>query len=68
MARTAVGLFENPGAVDNVVRDLEASGFSRADVRVLGEPRDMPGSEPMSIPRTDFEVDLTRELDDDGSP
>ena len=62
MARTAVGLFENPGTVDNVVRDLEASGFSRADVRVLGEPRDMPGSEPMSIPRTDFEVDLTREL------
>ena len=62
MTKTAVGLFENPGSVDQVVRDLEASGFPSSDIRVLGEPREMPGSGLMSIPRTDFEVDLTREL------
>lgn len=62
MARTVVGLFENPSSVDDVVRNLETNGFSRGDIRVLGEPRDMPGSEALSIPRTDFEVDLTREL------
>ncbi len=62
MTKTAVGLFENPGSVDQVVRDLEASGFPRNELRVLGEPREMAGSGIMSIPRTDFEVDLTREL------
>lgn len=39
MAKTAVGLFENPDLVDEVVRDLEAGGFPRKDVRILGEPR-----------------------------
>jgi hypothetical protein len=62
MAKTAVGLFENPGSVDGVVRDLVASGFPQKDVRVLGEPREMAGSGVMSIPHTDFEVELTREL------
>ena len=62
MTKTAVGLFENPSSVDQVVRDLEASGFPRNELRVLGEPREMAGSGIMSIPRTDFEVDLTREL------
>ena len=62
MAKTAVGLFENPSSVDEVVRDLEAGGFPRNDVCVLGEPREMAGSGMMSIPHTDFEVDLKREL------
>ena len=62
MAKTAVGLFENSSSVDEVVRDLEASGFPQKDVRILGEPREMAGSGVMSIPHTDFEVDLTREL------
>ena len=62
MAKTAVGLFENPSSVDEVVRDLKASGFPQKDVRVLGEPRDMAGSGTMSTPHTDFEVELTREL------
>ena len=44
MAKTAVGLFENPASVDEVVRDLEASGILSKDVRVLGEPREMAGS------------------------
>src|ERR1035438_3063640 len=62
MAKTAVGLFENPGSVDEVVRDLEANGFPRNDVRVLGEPREMAGSGAMSIPHTDFEVGLIHDL------
>jgi len=62
MARTAVGLFENPVSVDAVVRDLEASGILSKDVRVLGEPLEMAGSGVMSIPHTDFEVGLTRDL------
>ena len=65
MAKTAVGLFENPGSVDEVVRELKASGIPQKDVRVLREPREMAGSGVMSTPHTDFEVDLIRELEDD---
>jgi len=62
MAKTAVGLFENLGSVDEVVRELKASGIPQKDVRVLREPREMPGSGVMSTPHTDFEVDLIRDL------
>ena len=62
MPKTAVGLFENPVLVDEVVHDLLASGFHRNDVRILGEPREMAGGGVTSIPHTDFEVGLTRDL------
>jgi hypothetical protein len=62
MARAAVGLFENSQSIHGVIQDLEASGFPRSDIRILSEPRDMAGSGMMSIPHTDFEVDLVREL------
>jgi hypothetical protein len=62
MAETAVGLFENSGSVAEVVRDLEASGFNRNDVRVLSEPVEMAGSGIMSTPHEDFEVALLRDL------
>jgi hypothetical protein len=62
MSKTAVGLFENSGSADEVVRDLVASGFLRNDVRVLSEPREMAGSGLMSTPHTDFEAALTRDL------
>ena len=62
MAKTAVGLFENPDSVDSVIHQLEASGFPRKDIRVLRESRDMAGSGVMSTPHTDFEADLTRDL------
>jgi hypothetical protein len=62
MTKTAVGLFENSGLADEVVHDLETTGFPRKDVRVLGEPREMAGSGVMSTPRTDFEVGLIRDL------
>ena len=34
MSKTAVGLFENSGLVDGVVRDLTAEGFLEKDIRV----------------------------------
>ena len=52
----SASLFENPGSVDEVVRDLEASGFPREDVRVLSEPLEMAGSGLMSTQHNDFEV------------
>jgi len=62
IAKTVVGLFENSELADEVVRDLEATGFLRKDVRILKEPIEMAGSGLMSTPHTDFEVDLTRNL------
>ena len=62
MAKTAVGLFENSELADEVVRDLEATGFLRTDVRILKEPVEMAGNGVMSTPHTDFEVELTRDL------
>jgi len=62
MAKTAVGLFENSGSANGVVRDLTATGFLEKDIRVLGEPVEMPGSGVMSTPHTDFEVGLIRDL------
>ncbi len=62
MAKTAVGLFENSGLVEGVVRDLTAKGFLPKDIRVLGEPVEMAGSGPMSTPHIDFEVGLIRDL------
>jgi hypothetical protein len=62
MSKTAVGLFENPGVADEVVHDLEAGGFPRNEIRVLGEPLDMAGSGLMGIPNIDFEVSLDRDL------
>jgi hypothetical protein len=62
VAKTAVGLFENSGLVDGVVRDLTAKGFLQSEIRVLGEPIEMPGSGVMSTPHTDFEVGLVRDL------
>jgi hypothetical protein len=55
-------MFENSGLADQVVRDLEASGFPRNDVRILSESLDIPGSGVMGIPNIDFEVSLNRDL------
>jgi hypothetical protein len=62
MSKTAVGLFENQGVADQVVHDLDASGFPRNEIRLLREPLDMAVSGVTSIPHTDFEVGLGREL------
>jgi hypothetical protein len=62
MPKTAVGLFENPGLADSVVREIEALGFPRKEVRTLAEPATFEVTGVMSFPRLDFEVDLAREL------
>ena len=62
MSKTAVGLFENRGLADEVVHDLEANGFPRNEIRILGESLDMAGSGVMSTPNIDFEVSLDRDL------
>ena len=62
MPKTAVGLFENPGLVDSVVREIEALGFPRKEIRALEEPATFDVTGVMSFPRLDFEVELMREL------
>jgi hypothetical protein len=62
MPKTAVGLFNNSSLADQVVRDLEASGLPRDDVRVLSEPLNMVVTGMMSTPRNDFQVGLNRDL------
>jgi hypothetical protein len=62
MPKTVVGLFENPGLVDGVVREIEALGFPRKEVRTLAEPATFDVAGVMSFPRLDFEVELIREL------
>jgi hypothetical protein len=62
MPKTVVGLLENPGLVDGVVREIEALGFPRKEVRTLAEPATFDVTGVMSFPRLDFEVDLVREL------
>jgi hypothetical protein len=62
MPNTAVGLFKNPDVVDEVVREIEALGFPRNEIRTLGEPANFDVTGVMSFPRFEFEADLTREL------
>jgi hypothetical protein len=62
MPKTVVGLFENSGLVDDVVREIEALGFPGREVRTLQEPTTFEVTGIMSFPRLDFEVDLSREL------
>jgi hypothetical protein len=60
--KTAIGLFENPSIANEVVGKLHTAGFPTNAVRILGEPLDMEVTDPMSTPRTDFEVSLEREF------
>jgi len=62
MPKTVVGLFENPRIVDEAVREIEALGFPRREVRTIKEPADFEVTGVMSFPRLDFEMDLGREL------
>jgi hypothetical protein len=62
MPKTVVGLFENSGLLDDVVREIETLGFPQQDVRTLQEPTTFEVTGIMSFPRLDFEVDLSREL------
>ena len=62
MPKTAVGLFEKPSLVDDVVREIEALGFPRQEIQTLQEPKTFNITGVMSFPRLDFEVELGREL------
>jgi hypothetical protein len=62
MFKTAVGLFKDPRRVDDAVREIEALGLPRNEVRRLKEPATFEVTGVMSFPRLDFEVDLQREL------
>src|ERR1041385_5505140 len=62
MARTAVGLFLDRSLVGDLIGELEANGFAREEIRVLGEALGMTEPGAMSIAHTDFGVDLIREL------
>jgi hypothetical protein len=62
MPKTVVGLFEKSGLADGVVREIEALGFPRKEVRAMTEPETFEVTGVMSFPRLDFEVDLSREL------
>jgi hypothetical protein len=48
--------------VDDIVREIEALGFPRREVRSLDRPASFEVTGVMSFPRLDFEVDLIREL------
>ena len=43
MPKTTVGLFEHPGLVDDVVREIGSLGFPRNEVRNLEEPGGLRG-------------------------
>jgi len=67
MPKTAVGLFEDPGLVADVVREIEALGFPPKEVRTVQEPAAFEVAGVMSFPRLDYEVHLIRELTRIGS-
>ena len=62
MPKTTVGLFENAGIVEDVMREIEALGFPRNEVHALDEPATFDVTGVMSFGRLDFEVHLAREL------
>jgi hypothetical protein len=62
MPKTAVGLFENPALIEDIVGEIESLGFPRNEVRTMEEPEEFEISGVMSFPRLDFEVELKHEL------
>jgi hypothetical protein len=62
MPKTAVGLFEKPSIVDDVIREIEALGFPRNEIRTVDQPVSFDVTGVMSFSRFEFEGDLIREL------
>ncbi len=62
MPRTTVGLFKNPIEVEAAVKEIQAMGFPRQEIRVVDEPKTFEVTGVMSFARLDYEVELRREL------
>jgi hypothetical protein len=62
MSNTAVGLFKDKGAADQVVSDLDARAFPSSQIRLVSEPLDLGTTGMLDSPRTHFEVVLARDL------
>lgn len=62
MPRTALGLFGEPQGLEEVIREIEALGIPRNEIRTVMEPATFEITSLMSFPRLDFEVDLRRDL------
>jgi hypothetical protein len=62
MPKTALGLFESPDRATKVIKDIEAIGIPRNEIRTLAEPDTFEIDSAKSFPRLDYEVDLQMEL------
>jgi len=60
--KTAVGLFDNPRLVNQVIGEIETIGLPRNHIHSVGEPLDFAVTGVMEIAHIDFEVELMREL------
>jgi hypothetical protein len=60
--KTAVGLFDNPKLVNQIIGEVEAIGLPRNHIHAVGEPLDFAVTGIMEIPHIEFEVELMREL------
>lgn len=62
MQKTTIGLFKTAEQVEEVVRDIEALGFTRNGVGAIKEPGVFEPNGVMSFPRLEYEVELGRTL------
>jgi hypothetical protein len=60
--KTAVGLFDNPKLVKQVISEVETIGLPRNHIHALGEPMDFAVTGIMEIAHVEFELELVREL------
>ena len=60
--KTAVGLFDNPKLVNQIIGEVEAIGLPRNHIRALGEPLDFAVTGITEIAHIEFELELMREL------
>ncbi len=62
MPTTVVRLFEKPDLLNEAIREIEALGIPRQEIRSEKEPARFDVARVMNFPRLDFEVDPGREL------
>ncbi len=62
MPRTTVGLFRHPSELEAAVKEIEAMGFPRQEIRIVDEPKTFDVTGVMSFARLEYETELRREL------